>query len=346
MDGKPCIDVMTVSDNFLEKLCYQAHLNKDRQQKTNPGASVCQTIRRCKTCFKLETTPKHIRRHRCGYARCPSCQEYVELSTHKCFIRPPKRREEDMARSNKRTRMEEDNSADSEDEEKKVLYIFFDIEAMQLRGSHQPNLLVAETGEDDQPMVFEGEDCVRAFLDWLEELTEGDTRHVTVIAHNFQGYDGYFVVKDYYGHNQLIRQLRNGAKLLEVKHDSVRFIYSLSFMAMPLSAFPKTFGIKELKKGYFPHLFNTPEHQEYVGPIPAEDYYVPESMTIKGRKKFNTWHQKQRDENVVFDFAKELIAYCKSDVRLLKEGCMTFMDKWQESSTFNPFELQADAIVI
>lgn len=82
--------------------------------------------------------------------------------------------------------------------------------------------------------------CVRAFLDWLEELT-GDTRHVTVIAHNFQGYDGYFVVKDYYGHNQLIQQLRNGAKLLEVKHDSVRFIDSLSFMAMPLSAFSKNF---------------------------------------------------------------------------------------------------------
>ena len=31
----------------------------------------------------------------------------------------------------------------------------------------------------------------------------------------------------------------------------------------------------ELKKGYFPHLFNTPEKQNYVGRIPAKDYYMP-----------------------------------------------------------------------
>ena len=40
--------------------------------------------------------------------------------------------------------------------------------------------------------LFEGSSCVREFLDWLEELTEEDTRMVTVIAHNFQGYDGFF----------------------------------------------------------------------------------------------------------------------------------------------------------
>ena len=135
----------------------------------------------------------------------------------------------------------------------------------------------------------------------------------------------------------MIQQLRNGAKLLEVKHDNVRFIDSLSFMAMPLAAFPKTFGITELKKGYFPHLFNVPEHQDYVGEIPAKDYYMPESMSPIGRKEFETWHKQQRERHVEFNFAVELVEYCKSDVRLLK-GCMKFMNKWQESSTFHPFE--------
>lgn len=69
-----------------------------------------------------------------------------------------------MARSNKCARMEED---DLEDEEKEVLYVFFDIEAMQLRGSNQPNLLVAEMGEGNQPMVFEGEDCVVSVPFWI-----------------------------------------------------------------------------------------------------------------------------------------------------------------------------------
>ena len=125
---------------------------------------MCQTIRGCKTCFKLKSELKNIRRHRCGYARCPSCQEYRELSTHKCFIQPPKRKREDTSGSNKQARAEdeasdevsdeeeEEREVEEEEEEKEVLYVFFDIEAMQLRGCHEPNLLVAETCEDDEPV--------------------------------------------------------------------------------------------------------------------------------------------------------------------------------------------------
>jgi len=120
----------------------------------------------------------------------------------------------------------------------------------------------------------------------VDTLTLEDTRQVNVIAHNFQGYDGYFVVNQYHSDNQIVKQLRNGCKLLEVKHDSIRFIDSISFFQMPLSAFPKTFGLTELKKGYFPHKFNIPENQEYVGPIPAIDYYMPKVMCPDRRQKF------------------------------------------------------------
>ena len=59
------------------------------------------------------------------------------------------------------------------------------------------------------------------------------------VGHNFQGYDGYFIIHQYYGDNRIVQQLRNGCKLLEVKHDYIRFIDSMSFFQMPLSAFPK-----------------------------------------------------------------------------------------------------------
>ena len=122
----------------------------------------------------------------------------------------------------------------------------------------------------------------------------------------------------------MVKQLRSGCKLLEVEHDRIRFIDSMSFFPMPLSAFPTTFGLTELKKGYFPHKFNLAENQWYVGPIPAIDYYMPESMAPKPRKEFEAWHKDQRDKEVVFDFQQELVTYCESDVRLLKEGCLTF----------------------
>ena len=127
---------------------------------------------------------------------------------------------------------------------------------MQPQEHHVANLIVAKTEHDDRPFRFRGDHCVRDFLEWLDTLTLEDTRQVSVIAHNFQGYDGYFVVHQYRTDNQIVEQLRNGCKLLEVKHDRIRVIDSLSFFQMLLSAFPKTFGLTELRKGYFPHKFN------------------------------------------------------------------------------------------
>jgi len=161
---------------------------------------------------------------------------------------------------------------------------------------------------------------------------------VTVIAHNFQGYDGYFVVDVYHKQNRIINQVRNGGKLMQVTFDGIRFIDSLSFFQMPLSAFPKTFGLTELKKGYFPHLFDMLQNQEYVGPIPNKQYYIPETMSMSGRKDFEQWHDKQVAKKVEFDFHKELTEYCESDVKLLKEGCLTFKQLFEKQSEFNPFD--------
>ena len=251
--------------------------------------------------------------------------------THRCFIQTAPKPQAKNKRKRKRGTTETE-----EEDELPPLHVFFDIEAMQPKEKHIANLVVAETEDDDQPMCFHGNHCVRDFLEWLDTLTNYDTRQVNVLAHNFQGYDGYFVIHQYYDDSRIVEQLRNGCKLLEVKHDRIRFIDSMSFFQMPLSAFPKTFGLTELKKGYFPHLFNHPDHQTYVGPVPALDYYMPETMSPEEKQVLETWHQQQR--NKVFDFQKELVAYCQSDVRLLKQGCLTFKRLFETLTGFNPFE--------
>ena len=309
----------------------------------------------------METGFQQIKRHRCGYLDCPSCKEYVNAQTHKCFIQkaPSPQEEKEQKKKRKRKRQQQrgppakwaaaaglqtlraneggDDESD-DDEDPPPLHVFFDIEAMQPQEQHVANLIVAETEDDSRPVRFRGEHCLRDFLEWLDTLTQEDTRPVNVIAHNFKGYDGYFVANQYHADNQTIQQIRNGCKLLQVQHDKIRFIDSLSFFQMPLAAFPKTFGLTELKKGYFPHKFNIPEHQEYVGAIPAIDYYMPETMSPEERQKFETWHKEQSDSQVVFDFQKELVDYCESDVRLLKEGCMTFKRVFEPQTGFNPFE--------
>ena len=131
----------------------------------------------------------------------------------------------------------DDDSDD--DDEPPPLHVFFDIEAMQPKEQHVANLVVAETEDDPLPVRFKGEHCLRDFLEWADTLTQDDTRQVNVIAHSFQGYDEYFVVNQYHSNNQIVKQIRNGCKLLQVQHYKIRFIDSLSFFQMPLAAFPR-----------------------------------------------------------------------------------------------------------
>ena len=211
----------------------------------------------------------------------------MNVATHKCFIQVVKSPEEEKQEKKKKRKKAKRGAAAGlvtlaangqgmdveDDEDKQPQLVFFDIEAMQDTGRHIPNLLIAETEHDSRPVRFKGEHYIRDFLEWLDTLTEEDTHPVTVIAHNVQGYDGYFIVDEYHKQHRIVEQLRNGAKLLQVTFDRIRFIDSLSFFQMPLSTFPKTFGLTELKKGHFPHLFNTPANQEYVGSIPAKHFY-------------------------------------------------------------------------
>ena len=337
--------------DFFGETCFQAHLGKDHTGKpvTNLQSSVCFHRRRCPNCLKQDVGLQKISRHQCYYVECPSCHEYVHGETHLCFIQRPTKPQEKKRKRKRQggprakrgaaaTAPEEEEEEEEDGDDLPPLHVFFDIEAMQPHEQHIANLIVAETEDDDQPIRFPGEYCTRDFLEWLDTLTLNDTRQVNVLAHNFQGYDGYFVVHQYHSDNRIVEQLRNGCKLLEVKHDRIRFIDSLSFFQMPLSAFPKTFGLTELKKGYFPHKFNIPEHQTYVGIVPALDYYMPETMSAEGKQALEKWHQEQREKEVVFDFQKELVEYCESDVRLLKQGCLTFKRLFEAQAGFNPFD--------
>ena len=107
--------------------------------------------------------------------------------------------------------------------------------------------------------------------------------------------------------------------------DDLIFKDSLNFLAMPLERFPATFNLSELHKGYFPHAFNCEENFNYSGSYPPMSEYDPDSMDSKKREKFMTWYRQKVSENAVFAFQEELLKYCKSDVKLLKEGCLKFV---------------------
>jgi hypothetical protein len=120
----------------------------------------------------------------------------------------------------------------------------------------------------------------------------------------------------------------------------IRIIDSRNFVASPLSAFPKTFGLNELKKGYFSHYFNTSKNQNYIGPIPDVKCYGADTMEKTAREKFLLvkLHAAKVEENYVFDFQKEFLEYCDSDIDILRRGCLELRKQILEIADIDSFQ--------
>ena len=253
--------------------------------------------------------------HVCG-KKCPTCGVILESkdTDHLCYIQ-------------------------KQEQEEEISYnhlLFFDFEATQEHGDHRPNLCVVYD-EEKEVALFQGEDTVKEFCQWL--LTPAH-KGCMVIAHNFQGYDSYFIIK-FLNENAIHYEIMyRGAKCLSmtIPMFNIRFIDSLNFIPMSLAKFPKTFGQDELCKGYFPHLFNKDENQNYVGPIPCQDDYGVNFMKPSEREAFMAWHQEQVENNYVFDFRKEIIKYCRSDVDILAKCCLMYREMFREETGIDPFD--------
>ena len=309
--GKAFLPCKECHGLFFGPTCFQAH-------KTNGR---CDVLHTCTTCFARYKTEEE---HTCWHAKCQNCKEEDDLREHKCYIQP----------------VEEEEKGG-----KPPLFVYADIEAMTLPDrTFEPNLLCYQTSKVGSTVQsLKGDTCCKQFIEVLNKLAwvsagkkKKRERPVIVLFHNLKGFDGVFILNALYQDGRrVINQACMGAKVLTFKCGPITFKDSLCFLPFPLSAFLATFGIQELKKGYFPHGFNTPKHQDHVGSIPDKKYFDPDGMKEKDREEFEKWYGKQRGEYI---FKTELLDYCKSDVALLKAGCEAFVAQFKKEADFNPFE--------
>ena len=89
----------------------------------------------------------------------------------------------------------------------------------------------------------------------------------------------------------------NGSKIILIEMANVKFIVSLNYFHMALSSLLKAYGLQEIEKVLFSHLFNTPENQFYEGALPPLDVYSPGSMYVKKRERFLAWYNEQSMSN-------------------------------------------------
>ena len=82
----------------------------------------------------------------------------------------------------------------------------------------------------------------------------------------------------------------------------------------PLKNLPEIYDIKNCDKGHFPHEFNRPENQNYIGKIPPPAAFGKRNMMDKNYVTFHEWYETVKDiEDWNF----------RGDEKVLCDGCCT-----------------------
>lgn len=269
----------------------------------------------CPHCLKrIWPTQQHV----CGQFQCSNCKQQVDQS-HKCFIQ------------------REDEPDFQTPAEAGAQYYAFDLESMTTPlpdGSHLHTVnlaVVCKCFSDDDPLIFRS---LSEFEQWMSDSDQP----MVLFAHNLKGYDGRLVFEYLFDKHQPPQDIMwRGSKIMKMVYGKVTFMDTLLHLPASLEQLPGMFGLDEtqFKKGFFPHRFNVPENQHYVGPFPEAEYFDPKRMSVKKRKAFEEWYAEHRHEP--YDFAKELVDYCVSDTMILARAMEAYMTQQMAQRALNPF---------
>lgn len=181
---------------------------------------------------------------------------------------------------------------------------------------HEANLAVIRNVFTDQQKIYYGDDCVNEMYNFLETQNKGKN---VIIAHNASGYDSRLLFE------KLIKTatatpsvIFRGSKIIQLKFRKNTFIDSMLHVQGSLRKLAKEYGYTNIRKGHFPHLFNSIENYNYVGPIPGKEFFDLPFM-FKDKKEleeFDVWYDSWSGKE--WNFKKELLDYCIDDVLILQ----------------------------
>ena len=171
---------------FKSQSCFDRH-----KQSVGDALSICESLVKCTQYDKVFKRCKgKPESHHWGLRKCSTCGKYVRPQDHLCYMQPEEKKKK------KKTTYEDEDIPQSEYDVSAVSetlreLLFFDFECRQENGTHEPNLCIVQNEAGDE-WVFQGDKTRNDFCEWL--FTD---EHVncTVMAHNFQGYDSYFILQ-------------------------------------------------------------------------------------------------------------------------------------------------------
>ena len=197
--------------------------------------------------------------------------------------------------------------------------------------------IVQEDGKD--PIHFRD---FKSFYEWTQQLS-AETLQYRFYAHNNSRYDGRMLFNAYHELTGTIPYiLWGGQRVLQLgwphpnRYTYIHFHDSMFHISGPLKHFTKTFGLPpEEKKGFFPYAMNQLENV-ILPDIPDLQMFEPDSYPEKTRQELILWHESMKGKP--YDVEKELVEYCKQDVKLLKWGLETYIRDAVAAKSFFPLE--------
>lgn len=346
-------------------ICYEEHKKEKKvkagKEKGRLIKSKCEQFWQCPLCgVKLKVSLRSREQHMCGEIKCQSCQEYHLAEDHKCYMRSLSVEKKidkfiffDFECYVNEKNVHVPNLVVSHTVCKKCENLDIDPESRCDECGSRCSICCVTSGKEKEyerkpclgcgkrEIVFKGERTNENFCKWLINKQHKNT---TVIAHNAKAYDTYFIYEHCLANGINPEPIIfSGSKIMYMKVGeglNMRFIDSVNFLPMPLASLPKSFDLQEMKKGYFPHLFNLPCNQNVILPrLPEEKFYDPDSMNSDKRKIFKEWYMKNVE--CEFNFEREIYEYCVSDVSILRKACLKFRNLVKkitgtESTCYNP----------
>lgn len=147
-------------------------------------------------------------------------------------------------------------------------------------------------------------------------------KRTTFVLHNMGGYDGPILL--WYMRYEMgvnLDTLMDGLKVMLAQFGSNRMMDSLNHLTTSLAKMPKMFfrpgQCPDVAKQHFPHDFNTPENQDYEGPLPDREFYGD-----PGNKDLDAWHAAERLRytpytSLKWNLKKVCEKYCDTDALVL-----------------------------
>lgn len=350
-----CYKNRTAGYKWCQKCCQEYNYNQTHDCETRRNTAISKNILR--KCPKCNT----IGKHNCIFYKCRTCSQNVLKKTkkgefHRCVIKEDEPEDEKKkflmpgdAKDGKypalwaydfeaRIQIKEScrqivvDFPTDEDHQFPTNFEQFTEYAFEMH-THQVNFAAAKNIFTNERVEFFGDNAMRDFLEFCSSYNQG---HNIMVAHNASGYDARLIFTafnmyefDFMGKNRQSLIMR-GNKFMQIKaNDKLIFRDSLLHLPQSLAALAKDFCTDtRIEKGFFPHLFNTIENYEYVGPIPELKYF--DVSHVKAKKDLDalveyhaSWEGRQD-----WTFKEELKKYCLNDVDILCE----IMRKYHENA--------------